>query len=119
MQNEFEKFNTSKEKLNWAAKRMMGMQKNADETSENEPDFAWLRDDEIWCISEDLFDSIKDNSNSITQISKWCSDERWPVRIMMCFTKALFENTDLYRNTQKKYDWFNNFRDSDPDPTEP
>ena len=38
---------------------------------------------------------------------------------MMCFTKALMEDADLYRDVQKVREWFDSFRDSDPDPTEP
>ena len=38
---------------------------------------------------------------------------------MMCFTKALIENTSLYKDNKNVEEWFDNFRDSDPDPTEP
>ena len=119
MEDELAHLNTLAEKLDWAAERMMGMQEDADETSENVPDYAWLRDDEIEVLTKKLFNSIKEEGDAWVQIGERCEDERWPVRIMMCFTKALLEDSDLYRNNQKLNDWFNNFRDLDPDPTEP
>ena len=70
------------------------MQADADETPEIIADFAWL-DDEIEVLTEKLFNSIKDNSEALPLVVERCSDERWPVRIMMCFTKALMEDTDL------------------------
>ena len=119
MEDEFAHLNTVAEKLDWAAERMMGMQADADETPEIIADFAWLRDDEIEVLTEKLFNSIKDDSDALAQVVERCSDERWPVRIMMCFTKALMEDADLYRDVQKVREWFDSFRDSDPDPTEP
>ena len=119
MEDEFAHLNTVVEKLDWAAERMMGMQADADETPEIIADFAWLRDDEIEVLTEKLFNSIKDDSDALAQVVDRCSDERWPVRIMMCFTKALMEDADLYRDVQKVREWFDSFRDSDPDPTEP
>ena len=119
MQDEFAHLDTVAEKLDWAAERMMGMQEDADETPEIIADYAWLRDDEIQILSENLFDSIGDDSVALVQVVERCSDERWPVRIMMNFTKALLEDDDLYRDVQKVREWFDSFRDSDPDPTEP
>ena len=119
MHDEFAHLDTISEKLDWASERMMGMQEDADETPEIIADFAWLRDDEIQILSENLFDSIGDDSDALAQVVERCSDERWPVRIMMRFTKALLEDSGLYRNNQKVSEWFDSFRDSDPDPTEP
>ena len=119
MDNEFAHLNTVVEKLDWAAQRMTGMQADADDTPEMIADYAWLRDDEIQALSEDLFDSIRDDSKALREVLSRCSDERWPVRIMMCFTKALMENTSLYKDDKNVREWFDNFRDSDPDPTEP
>ena len=95
------------------------MQADADKTPEIIADFAWLRDDEIEVLTEKLFNSIKDDSDALVQVVDRCSDERWPVRIMMCFTKALMEDADLYTDNQKISEWFDIFRESDPDPTEP
>ena len=119
MEDEFAHLSTVAEKLDWAAERMMGMQADADETPEIIADFAWLRDDEIGVLTEKLFNSIKDESEALPLVVERCSDERWPVRIMMNFTKALLEDPELYRNNQKVCEWFDSFRDSDPDPTEP
>ena len=119
MFDEFAHLKITAEKLDWAAERMMGMQADADETPEIIADYAWLRDDEIEILAENLFNSIKANSDALTLVVDRCSDERWPVRIMMCFTKALMEDFDLYRDNQKIVEWFDSFRDSDPDPTEP
>jgi hypothetical protein len=63
--------------------------------------------------------SIRDDSEALREVMSRCSDERWPVRIMMCFTKALIENTSLYKDNKNVIEWFDSFRDSDPDPTEP
>ena len=115
----FGHLSTVSEKLDLAANKMMGMQADADETPEIIADYAWLRDDEIQILSENLFDSIGDDSDALAQVVERCSDERWPVRIMMNFTKALLEDSGLYRNNQEKCEWFDSFRDSDPDPTEP
>jgi hypothetical protein len=57
MDNEFAHLNTVVEKLDWATQRMIGMQADADDTPEIIADYAWLRDDEIQALSEDLFDS--------------------------------------------------------------
>ena len=119
MEDEFAHLNAVAEKLDWAAEIMMGMQADADETPEIIADFTWLRDDEIEVLAEKLFNSIKDDSEALPLVVERCSDERWPVRIMMCFTKALMEDDDLYRDVQKVREWFDSFRDSDPDPTEP
>ena len=119
MQDQFAHLDTISEKLDWASERMIGMQEDADETPEIIADYAWLRDDEIQVLSENLFDSIGDDSDALAQVVERCSDERWPVRIMLCFTKALLEDSGLYRNNQKVCEWFDSFRESDPDPTEP
>ena len=119
MDNEFAHLNTTVEKLDWATQRMMGMQADADATPEIIADYAWLRDDEIQAISQDLFDSIRDDTEALREVSSRCSDKRWPVRIMMCFTKALLENTSLYKDYKNSEEWFDNFREFDPDPTEP
>ena len=119
MFDEFAHLKITAEKLDWAAERMMGMQADADETPEIIADYAWLRDDEIEILAENLFNSIKANSDALTLVVDRCSDERWPVRIMMCFTKALIEDADLYRDVQKVREWFDSFIDSEPQPTEP
>ena len=38
----------------------------------------------------------------MVQIGERCEDERWPVRIMMCFTKALMEDSDLISRDKLK-----------------
>ena len=119
MEDEFAHLNTVAEKLDWATERIMGMQADADETSENVPDYAWLRDDEIEVLTEKLFNSIKGESGVLVQVMERCEDERWPVRIMMRFAKAFLEDSGLYRNNQKVNDWFHDYRNLDPDPTGP
>ena len=56
---------------------------------------------------------------ALEQIVDRCGDERWPVRIMFCFTRALLEKTVIFHNSEMYMSWFENFRDSEPDPTEP
>ena len=119
MFDEFAHLKITSEKLDWAAERMIGMQEDADNTPEIISDYAWLRDDEIYCLAENLFISIKDDITACKQIEDRCEDERWPVRIMFCFTRSLLEKSDLYDDSEKYMAWFENFRDSDPDPTEP
>ena len=119
MVEKFSNFITVSEKLDWAAERMMGMQEDADSTPEIISDYAWLRDDEIYCLAECLFDSIRDNDMALKQVVERCIDERWPVRIMFCFTRKLLENPDLKDDSEMYITWFDNFRTLDPDPTEP
>lgn len=119
MVEKFSNFITVPEKLDWAAERMMGMQEDADSTPEIISDYAWLRDDEIYCLAECLFDSIRDDDMALKQVVERCGDERWPVRIMFCFTRVLLENPNLKDDSQMYIAWFDNFRTLDPDPTEP
>ena len=60
----------------------------------------WLRDDEIEILAENLFNSIKDDSDALALVVDRCSDEM-PVRIMMSFEKALMEDVDLVRIIRK------------------
>ena len=119
MAERFQDFDNTFQKLDWASERMMGMQEDADMTPEIISDYAWLRDDEISCLADDLFISIKDDIRALEQVVDRCRDERWPVRIMFCFTRALLEESDLYDDSEKYLTWFENFRSLDPDPTEP
>ena len=117
--DEFAHLKITAGKLDWAAERMMGMQEDADKTPEIISDYAWLRDDEIYCLADNLFRSIKNDDMALEQILDRCRDERWPVRIMFCFTRALLEKSVLYHDSEMYITWFDNFRTLDPDPTEP
>lgn len=119
MVERFQEFEKTFQKLDWATERMMGMQEDADKTPEIISDYAWLRDDEIYCLAEDLFKSIRDDESALEQIVDRCRDDRWPVRIMFCFTRALLEKSVLYHDSEMYITWFDNFRTLDPDPTEP
>ena len=119
MFDEFAHLKSTYEKLDWAAVRMVSIQEDADKTPEIISDYAWIRDDEILSLAENLYCSIKNDKVALELVLDRCGDVRWPVRILFCFTKELLKNSILYGDSEMYMHWFENFRRLNPDPTGP
>ena len=120
---------TAQELLDWACKRMMGMQEHADETSEIDADYAWLRNDEIEGVCVEMFPFLVKQNDAKGALEKLLSDERWPVRVMANLTDYMlsisngvpnqFSWSNEDRDRTVLHHWLDHYREDDPDPTEP
>tara|TARA_A100001037_G_scaffold264284_1_gene255023 strand:- start:265 stop:654 length:390 start_codon:yes stop_codon:yes gene_type:complete len=116
---------TAQELLDWACKRMMGMQEDADGTSEIEADYAWLRDDEIYLECVEMFPFLAKQNDAKDVLETLLTDERWPVRVMANLTNFMLsvseepEHFSEYENRRLLGNWLDAYRAMDPDPTEP
>ena len=125
----FEGVLSAEQLLENAALRMMGKQKNADETPEIIADYAWIRDDEIEGDCVDMFPFLLGQEGAAEAVAPFLLDSRWPVRIMANLTDHMlsisngdpnqfsWSNEDRDRNALS--DWLDHYRVDDPDPTEP
>ena len=125
----FEEGLSAEQLLENAALRMMGKQKNADETPEIIADYAWIRDDEIDGDCVEMFPFRLGKEDAAEAVARFLRDERWPVRIMANLTDHMlaisngdpnqfsWSNEDRDRNALS--DWLDHYRVDDPDPTEP
>ena len=125
----FEEGLSAEQLLENAALRMMGKQKNADETPEIIADYAWIRDDEIEGDCVEMFPFLLGKEDAAEAVTRFLRDERWPVRVMANLTNHMlsisngdpnqfsWSNEDRDRNALS--DWLDQYRDNDPDPTEP
>ncbi len=122
---EFAESMTAQELLDWACKRMMGMQANADETPEIDADYAWLRDDEIEWVCVEMFPFLAKQDDAKDFLETLLTDEQWPVRVMANLTNFMFsvsedpEHFSEYENRRLLGNWLDAYRAMDPDPTEP
>ena len=113
------KFCKSDEKrLEYVEQRIKGMQAHANETPEWDGDYAYIRNDEIFCLAMDFLSTISDSNaiQTLIESKKDCKD--WPIRILMSFVSHMISNPsdsrpDLYPV------WFDKYREFDPDPTYP
>ena len=128
-QSKYSLLATADEKLGWAAERMMGMQEDADGTPEIIADYAWLRDDEIEGECVEMWPFLIDQEGAEEAIAKFVNDERWPVRVMANLTQYMlsisngdpeqFSWGNENRDRRVLSEWLTQYRDKDPDPTEP
>ena len=122
---EFAESMTAQELLDWACKRMMGMQANADETPEIDADYAWLRDDEIEWVCVEMFPFLAKQDDAKDFLKTLLTDEQWPVRVMANLTNFMLsvseepEHFSEYENRRLLGNWLDAYRAMDPDPTEP
>ena len=125
----FEEGMSANQLLEKAAKRMMGKQEDADNTPEIIADYAWIRDDEIEGDCVEMFPFLLGKEGSEAAVTRYVNDERWPVRVMASLTAHMlsisngdpkqfsWDNDDRDRTALR--DWLDEFRERDPDPTEP
>ena len=125
----FEEGMSANQLLEKAAKRMMGKQEDADKTPEIIADYAWIRDDEIEGDCVEMFPFLLGKEDSEAAVTRYVNDERWPVRVMASLTAHMlsisngdprqfsWDNDDRDRTALR--DWLDEFRERDPDPTEP
>ena len=125
----FEEGLSAEQLLENAALRMMGKQKDADETPEIIADYAWIRDDEIEGDCVEMFPFLLGKEGAAEAVTRFLRDERWPVRVMANLTNHMLSisNGDPYqfswsnedRDRNALSDWLDQYRENDPDPTEP
>ena len=125
----FEEGLSAEQLLENAALRMMGKQENADQTPEIIADYAWIRDDEIEFDCVEMFPFLLGKEDAAEAVTRFLRDERWPVRVMANLTNHMlsisngdpnqfsWSNEDRDRNALS--DWLDQYRENDPDPTEP
>ena len=124
----FEEGLSAEQLLENAALRMMGKQKDADETLETNADYAWIRDDEIKGDCVDMFPFLLGQEGAAEAVARFLCDERWPVRIMANLTDHMLSisngnpNQFSWSNEDRDHnvlgDWLDHYRVDDPDPTE-
>ena len=125
----FEEGLSAEQLLENAALRMMGKQKDADETPETNADYAWIRDDEIKGDCIEMFQFLLGQEGAVEAVTRFLRDERWPVRIMANLTDHMlsisngdpnqFSWANEGRDRNALSDWLDQYRENDPDPTEP
>ena len=125
----FEEGLSAEQLLENAALRMMGKQEDADETPEHIADYAWIRDDESEGDCVDMFPFLLGQEGAAEAVARFLHDERWPVRIMANLTNHMlsisngdpnqFSWANEGRDRNALRDWLGQYRENDPDPTEP
>jgi len=125
----FEEGLSSEKLLENAAKRMMGKQEDADKTPEIIADYAWIRDDEIEGDCVEMWPFLVGQEDAADAVAKFVNDERWPVRIMANLTNFMlsisnddpeqFSWNNENRDRRVLSEWLDQYREEDPDPTEP
>jgi hypothetical protein len=129
MESNYSHLNTAAENLDWAAKRMMGKQEDADKTPEIIADYAWIRNDEIEGECVEMWPFLVGQKDAADAVAKFVNDERWPVRIMANLTNFMlsisnddpeqFSWNNENRDRRAISEWLDQYREEDPDPTEP
>ena len=125
----FEEGMSANQLLEKAAKRMMGKQEDADKTPEIIADYAWIRDDEIEGDCVEMWPFLVGQEDAADAVAKFVNDERWPVRIMANLTNFMlsisnddpeqFSWNNENRDRRAISEWLDQYREEDPDPTEP
>ena len=125
----FEEGMSANQLLEKAAKRMMGKQADADKTPEIIADYAWIRDDEIEGDCVEMWPFLIGQEDAADAVAKFVNDERWPVRIMANLTNFMlsisnddpeqFSWNNENRDRRVLSKWLDQYREEDPDPTEP
>ena len=125
----FEEGMSANQLLEKAAKRMMGKQADADKTPEIIADYAWIRDDEIEGDCVEMWPFLVGQEDAADAVAKFVNDERWPVRIMANLTNFMlsisngdpeqFRWNNENRDRRVLSEWLDQYREEDPDPTEP
>ena len=125
----FEEGMSANQLLEKAAKRMMGKQADADKTPEIIADYAWIRDDEIKGDCVEMWPFLIGQEDAADAVAKFVNDERWPVRIMANLTNFMlsisnddpeqFSWNNENRDRRVLSEWLDQYREEDPDPTEP
>jgi len=125
----FEEGMSANQLLEKAAKRMMGKQEDADKTPEIIADYAWIRDDEIEGDCVEMWPFLVGQEDAADAVAKFVNDERWPVRIMANLTNFMlsisnddpeqFSWNNENRDRRVLSEWLDQYREEDPDPTEP
>ena len=125
----FEEGMSANQLLEKAAKRMMGKQADADKTPEIIADYAWIRDDEIVGDCVEMWPFLIGQEDAADAVAKFVNDERWPVRIMANLTNFMlsisnddpeqFSWNNENRDRRVLSEWLDQYREEDPDPTEP
>ena len=125
----FEEGLSAEQLLENAALRMMGKQEDADQTPEIIADYAWIRNDEIEGDCVDMFPFLLGQKGAAEAVARFLRDERWPVRIMANLTDHMLSISDgdpnqfswanENRDRNALSDWLDQYRENDPDPTEP
>jgi hypothetical protein len=112
------KLATDVKRITYIEERIMGMQSEADETPYWDGDFAFLRDDEIYCLGRDFLSTITDANNTLPLVNDRLDDEHWPIRILFSFISHMLSNPDLDFDSVYP-SWFDKYRENDEDPTYP
>ena len=125
----FEEGMSANQLLEKAAKRMMGKQADADKTPEIIADYAWIRNDEIEGDCVEMWPFLIGQEDATEAVAKFVNDERWPVRIMANLTNFMlsisnddpeqFSWNNENRDRRVLSKWLDQYREEDPDPTEP
>ena len=125
----FEEGMSANQLLENAAKRMIGKQEDADKTPEIIADYAWIRDDEIEGDCVEMWPFLVGQEDAADAVAKFVNDERWPVRIMANLTNFMlsisnedpeqFSWNNENRDRRVLSEWLDQYREEDPDPTEP
>ena len=125
----FEEGMSANQLLENAAKRMIGKQEEADKTPEIIADYAWIRDDEIEGDCVEMWPFLVGQEDAADAVAKFVNDERWPVRIMANLTNFMlsisnedpeqFSWNNENRDRRVLSEWLDQYREEDPDPTEP
>ena len=125
----FEEGMRANQLLENAAKRMIGKQEDADKAPEIIADYAWIRDDEIEGDCVEMWPFLVGQEDAADAVAKFVNDERWPVRIMANLTNFMlsisnedpeqFSWNNENRDRRVLSEWLDQYREEDPDPTEP
>jgi len=125
----FEEGMSANQLLEKSAKRMMGKQEDADKTPEIIADYAWIRNDEIEGDCVEMWPFLIGQEDATDAVAKFVNDERWPVRIMANLTQYMlsisngdpeqFSWNNENRDRRVMSEWLDQYREEDPDPTEP
>ena len=125
----FEESLSAEQLLENAALRMMGKQEDSDKTPEIISDYAWIRDDEIEGDCVDMFPFLLGKEGAAEAVGRFLQDERWPVRVMANLTDYMmsisngnpnqFSWSNEDRDRTVLNDWLDQYRENDPNPTEP
>ena len=109
---------SDKERFEWIKGNIMAIQEHSDELPEWDADFAWIRNDEIYCLAVDFVSTAKDSQQILEIIKADLQHEDWPVRIVTNLIEYLISNNIDLENNDLYPKWLDDYRESDPDPTE-
>ena len=109
---------SDKERFEWVKANIMAIQEHSDGLPEWDADFAWVRNDEIYCLAVDFVSTIKHSQQTLEIIKTDLQHEDWPVRIVTNLIEYLISNDIDLENNELYPKWLDDYRESDPDPTE-